>query len=128
MDYGQLLLEHKLRKTGVEVGYDELRRDSASVISPQDVAEVDEWLIGQLPQWRTEGNIVIDSHPVTKEVFGFRITPYSLDQVRRIGFDAILVLVGEPNTLAQRIANDQQGRPNVELLFGRPFRFSFRQP
>ncbi len=116
VDYGQLLLEHKLRKTGVEVGYDELRRDSASVISPQDVAEVDEWLIGQLPQWRTEGNIVIDSHPVTKEVFGFRITPYSLDQVRRIGFDAILVLVGEPNTLAQRIAKDPQGRPNVDAF------------
>jgi|ERR1017187_4392797 hypothetical protein len=59
---------------------------------------VDEWLIGQLPTWRTEGNIVIDSHPVTKEVFGFRITPFSLDQVRRIEFDAIPVLVGEPNT------------------------------
>jgi adenylate kinase len=70
VDYGQLLREHKLRQTGVEISYDELRRDSAAVISPQDVAAVDEWLIGQLPGWRTEGNIVIDSHPVTKEVFG----------------------------------------------------------
>jgi adenylate kinase len=116
VDYGQLLREHKLRQTGVEISYDELRRDSASVISPQDVAAVDEWLIGQLPTWRTEGNIVIDSHPVTKEVFGFRITPFSLDQVHRIGFDAILVLVGEPNTLAQRIAEDPHGRPNVDAF------------
>jgi adenylate kinase len=116
VDYGQLLREHKLRQTGVEISYDELRRDSASVISPQDVAAVDEWLIGQLPTWRTEGNIVIDSHPVTKEVFGFRITPFSLDQVHRIGFDAVLVLVGEPNTLAQRIAEDPHGRPNVDAF------------
>jgi len=114
VDYGQLLREHKLRQTGIEISYDELRRDSASVISPQDVAAVDEWLIEQLPTWRTEGNILIDSHPVTKESFGFRITPFSLDQVRRIGFDAILVLVGEPNTLARRIAEDRQGRPNVD--------------
>jgi adenylate kinase len=116
VDYGQLLREHKLRQTGVEISYDELRRDSASVISPQDVAAVDEWLIEQLPSWRTEGNILIDSHPVTKETFGFRITPFSLDQVRRIGFDAILVLVGEPNTLARRIAEDRQGRPNVDAF------------
>jgi adenylate kinase len=116
VDYGQLLREHKLRQTGVEISYDELRRDSASVVSPQDVAAVDEWLIEQLPSWRTEGNILIDSHPVTKEAFGFRITPFSLDQVRRIGFDAILVLVGEPNTLARRIAEDRQGRPNVDAF------------
>ncbi len=116
VDYGQLLREHKLRQTGVEISYDELRRDSASVISPQDVAAVDEWLIEQLPSWRTEGNILIDSHPVTKEAFGFRITPFSLDQVRRIGFDAILVLVGEANTLARRIAEDRQGRPNVDAF------------
>ena len=116
VDYGQLLRAHKLRQTGVAMSYDELRRDSASVISPQDVAAVDEWLIGQLPTWRTEGNIVIDSHPVTKEVFGFRITPYSLNQVQRIEFDAILVLVGEPNTLAQRIADNPQGRPNPDAF------------
>jgi adenylate kinase len=116
VDYGQLLREHKLRQTGIEISYDELRRDSASVISPQDVAAVDEWLIEQLPAWRTEGNILIDSHPVTKEAFGFRVTPFSLDQVRRIGFDAILVLVGEPNTLAQRIAEDPHGRPNVDAF------------
>jgi len=116
VDYGQLLREHKLRQTGIEISYDELRRDSASVISPQDVAAVDQWLIEQLPSWRTEGNILIDSHPVTKEAFGFRITPFSLEQVRRIGFDAIVVLVGEPNTLARRIAEDRQGRPNVDAF------------
>ena len=77
---------------------------------------MDEWLIEQLATWRTEGNILIDSHPVTKETFGFRVTPFSLDQVRRIGFDAILVLVGEPNTLAQRIAEDRQERPNLDAF------------
>jgi adenylate kinase len=65
VDYGQLLRKHKLREAGVQISYDELRRDSGAVISPEDVMAVDEWLINQLPQWRTEGNIVVDSHPVS---------------------------------------------------------------
>ena len=47
---------------------------------------------------------------------GFRITPFSLDQVGRIGFDAILVLVGEPTALARRIAEDPGGRPHVDAF------------
>ena len=116
VDYGQLLLEHKAREAGVEMSYDELRRDSGAVITPNDVLAVDEWLIAQLPKWRAESNIIIDSHSVTKESFGFRITPYSHDQIRRIGFDAILVLVGEPNALAQRISDNPQGRPRIDAF------------
>jgi adenylate kinase len=90
VDYGELLREYKRSRTGVDIKYNDLRRESARVVSAQEVAAVDSWLIEQLPQWRTESNILIDSHPVTKEEFGFRVTPFSLDQVRRIGFDAIL--------------------------------------
>ena len=104
VDYGQLLLDHKARQTGVRMTYEELRRDSATAITPEDVRTVDEWLIGQLPQWRTTANLLIDSHPVTKEDFGFRVTPFSLEQIRQIQFDVILVLVGEPEQLAQRVA------------------------
>ncbi len=121
VDYGQLLLEYKARQAGVEMSYDALRRDSGAVITPNDVLTVDEWLIGQLPKWRAESNIIIDSHSVTKESFGFRITPYSHDQIRRIGFDAILVLVGEPSALVQRISGDPQGRPLID-----PFQAGFQ--
>jgi len=99
VDYGQLLLEHKARHLGRQMTYEELRRDSAAVVTPADVFAVDEWVIGQLPVWRTDTNIIIDSHPVTKESFGFRVTPFSAQQVARIGFDAIIVLVGDPGRL-----------------------------
>jgi adenylate kinase len=116
VDYGQLLLEHKARVSGRQLTYEELRRDSATAITPGDVFIVDEWVIGQLPAWRTETNIVIDSHPVTKESFGFRVTPFSSQQVARIGFDAIIVLVGDPGRLALRIAANPQGRPAVNAF------------
>jgi adenylate kinase len=114
IDYGQLLLDYKARQAGIQMSYDELRRDSATVITPADVFAVDEWVIGQLPGWRIETNVIIDSHPVTKEAFGYRITPYSLEQIARIAFDVVIVLVGDPTTLANRIAANPQGRPEVD--------------
>jgi adenylate kinase len=113
IDYGQLLQDHKARQTGRQMTYEELRRDSAAVITPADVAAVDEWVIEQLPKWRSDTNILIDSHAVTKEAFGFRVTPYSACQIARIAFDVLIVLVGDPSKLAQRIEKDPQGRPTV---------------
>lgn len=114
VDYGQLLLEHKAKKAGIQMTYDALRRDSATVITPADVFAVDEWVIGQLPAWRAETNIIIDSHPLTKEAFGYRVTAYSLEQIVRISFDVVIVLVGEPTILAKRIAGKPDGRPAVD--------------
>lgn len=34
VDYGQLLLERKAQEAGVQMTYDELRRDSGTVITP----------------------------------------------------------------------------------------------
>jgi adenylate kinase len=113
VDYGQLLLEHKARQSGHEMTYEKLRRDSGAVITPADVLAVDEWVIEQLPTWRSESNIIIDSHSVTKESFGFRVTPYSAQQLARIGFDMIVVLVADPAKLTLRIAANPQGRPGV---------------
>jgi adenylate kinase len=103
VDYGQLLREYKEQKHGTRTSYDELRAKSADVIAADDVVSVDDWLITQLPKWQADGHVLIDSHPVTKESFGYRVTPFSYDQLRRINFAAIFVLVGDPIKLAARI-------------------------
>jgi adenylate kinase len=113
IDYGRLLLDHKERQTGRSMTYEDLRRDSAAVITPRDVLAVDEWVIGQVPKWRSETNILIDSHPVTKETFGFRVTPYSASQIAQIAFDVVIVLVCDPSKLVSRIEKDPQGRPTI---------------
>jgi Archaeal adenylate kinase len=113
LDYGDLLLKYKAQHCGQQMTYDELRRDSAAVIASADVFAVDKWVIDQLPKWRSESNILIDSHPVTKETFGFRVTPFSESQIRQIAFDVVIVLVGDPSKLASRIERNPQGRPLV---------------
>lgn len=121
VDYGQLLLNYKAEQTGTRMTYEDLRRDSAAAISPADVRAVDESLIRTLPQLRATSNVLIDSHPVTKEDFGFRVTPFSLDQIREIAFDVIIVLVGDSTQLSERIAREPLGRPIT-----RPFEVAFQ--
>jgi adenylate kinase len=70
-DYGQLLLRRKLRD-GADINYEQLRRESAQVISPSDVATTDDWVIGEIGRLRERGHILIDSLPAVPgdEVMG----------------------------------------------------------
>ncbi|MFZ0798414.1 MAG: hypothetical protein WCA13_06265 [Terriglobales bacterium] len=46
-DYGQLLLRRKERE-GSNVSYDQLRSQSASIISPEDVTTTDDWVVSEI--------------------------------------------------------------------------------
>jgi adenylate kinase len=116
LDYGRLLLDHLARRTGKVTSYEELRRDSGLIVTGEDVAAVDERVISELPILREKANVFFDSHPVTKESYGFRVTPYSVNQVHLIGFNAILVLVAKPERLLERIAQNPQGRPAISAF------------
>jgi len=70
-------------------------------------------LLSFVAEARTRTHVVIDSHPVTKEAFGFRVTPYSLDDFALLSPTQIWVLYADPETTAARIGRDAQGRPMV---------------
>ncbi len=55
-------------------------------------------------------HVFIDSHPVTKEAFGFRVTPYSLDDFALLSPTQIWVLYADPETTAARIGQEARGR------------------
>ena len=62
---------------------------------------------------RTSRPVIIDSHAVTKERYGYRVTPYSLKEFQRLGPTQIWVLYTAPNMAVQRIAKNAQGRPHI---------------
>src|ERR1700720_3310496 len=70
-DYGQLLLNRK-RLEGAHLDYEEMRQQSAAVIAPQDVVSTDEWIVAEIGRLRSGGHILIDSHALTRESYGFR--------------------------------------------------------
>jgi adenylate kinase len=112
-EYGSRLTEHIMaRSAGVE-NQDDLRIRSAGVVSPNDVAEVDRALLDFVKASRADHHVIVDSHPVTKEAYGYRITPFSLAQFGQLGPDEIWVLYTSPAETRQRILADSGGRPLV---------------
>lgn len=93
----------------------DLRRLSANVVTPEDVLAVDRELLNFIAIHRGTVPIIIDSHPVTKEDYGYRITAFSEDQVKALAPDEIWVLYTTPEIAIQRISENAEGRPAIDL-------------
>lgn len=110
--YSERLRDYVNQKANSTVDEVEIRERSAGLIEPADVEAVDTLLLGLVNAAHTgEAHLLIDSHAVTKESYGFRVTPFSLEQVQRLGFDAIICLYASSEVLWERIRADAQGRP-----------------
>lgn len=78
----------------------DIRRLSAQAVTPADVDAVDEALTREADEVReTGGYLVIDSHPVTKEDYGFRVTPFSVERLRQLRPDKLIGLYAPPGVL-----------------------------
>ena len=113
VDFGQFLLEAKRKQGYPELTYDQLRTLSADIITPEDVRAADNAFIESLPALRARTHVLIDSHAVTREAFGYRITHYAFDDLRRISFDAIIITYCNPDVWLERRARNPQGRPEL---------------
>lgn len=91
----------------------DLRSLSARAITPEDVRAVDKELIEFVDANRAVAPVIIDSHAVTKESYGYRVTPYSLKEFERLLPTQIWVLYTAPDIAIQRIVADAQGRPTI---------------
>jgi adenylate kinase len=99
------------RRTASSVTETSIREKSGTLVRPEDVRATDEQLIAWVAKERERSHLVIDSHPVTKETYGFRVTAFSGEQVRRLAPDVIVCLYASPEELDRRIRADPQGRP-----------------
>jgi len=84
------------------------------------VAAVDEKLNQLVAERRDKQHVVIDSHPVTKESYGFRVTPFTIDDLRKLSPTLIVVLLLSADQTRARITSDAQGRP-VPTIFEADF-------
>ncbi len=110
--YSQRLRDHINTKRGAALDETAIRRESAGVVTSQDVNELDDLLHDTVTTVRASpSHLIIDSHPVTKETYGFRVTPFSADRLRALEIDTLICLYADPHQLAERIRLDPQGRP-----------------
>jgi len=112
-EFGERLTEYVNTTRDEPMAQADLRRESAKAASPQAVEAVDDMLLRFVANQRTRSHVIIDSHPVTKEEHGYRVTPYSLARFAELRPTQIWVLYTDPAVAIRRIAADAQGRPTI---------------
>lgn len=111
-EYGERLTAH-LNGKGNEHKQTDIRNLSSSVVTPDDVAAVDKQLVEFVDEKRAFAPVIIDSHAVTKERYGYRVTPYSLKDFEKLNPTQIWVLYISPEATIERIGRHAQGRPQL---------------
>jgi|WetSurMetagenome_2_1015567.scaffolds.fasta_scaffold482153_2 adenylate kinase len=117
-DYGQLLLRCKLKEDS-KISYEQLRKQSATIITPEDVATTDEWVISEIGRLRKKSHVLIDSHALTHESWGFRAIPFSKRQLEGLHLNVVLVLRCDPDTLIARVKGNPGGRRELTTELAR---------
>ncbi len=112
-EYGARLTAHVRTKADHTIEQSNLRARSADMIRPEDVAEVDRHLIDFVAGARVRAPVLIDSHAVTREAYGFRAIPYSLRDFERLSPTHIWVLYTPPEVAVERISSLPDGRRSV---------------
>tara|TARA_R110000823_G_C15945358_1_gene500902 strand:+ start:580 stop:1158 length:579 start_codon:yes stop_codon:yes gene_type:complete len=113
ISYGAELTKYIQQRDASSVSQQDLRARSAGIIRPEDIKALDTSLLNSIELRRGKCPIIIDSHPVTKEDFGFRVTAFSLSSLRRLSPDEIWVLYAAPEVICKRIHANPEGRPSV---------------
>lgn len=109
--YSKELLAWVEGRSGLITTQDDLRRESSNIITKENVDEVDRQLLNLASSRKGRQNLVIDSHPVTIEKFGFRVTPFAKDQLKQLAPDIIVCLYAKAEIIADRISKNAAGRP-----------------
>lgn len=119
--YSQRLRDHVNREVDTDLDEVEIRRQSARIITSRHVDEVDDLLLAEAESCRaTDKILLVDSHAVTKEDYGFRVTPFKLQRLVDLKIDYLICLYADPEVLNKRIVQDPQGRP-LPTLFEQTF-------
>lgn len=110
--FGEVILEVK-KRTLPNATYEELRRTPTKEASIDLIERATALLLERVSQLRNSMNILIDSHAVAKDEYGFRVTPDSHDVLQKLSLDAILVLHAKHEDVAARINRQAVGRRQV---------------
>lgn len=112
INYGELILKKK-RKLNPNLEYEDLREKSSMIISQKDIRDLDDELVDKVDDLRRKRSIIIDTHCVTKEFYGFRALPFAYDHIMSLSLDAIISLHCNPSIVRSRIQQNAEGRPLV---------------
>lgn len=110
ISYGELLTSQLQGRIDSQ---QELRAQSSAVISHADVLSADKEVQRIIAAASKEMTLIVDSHAVTRERYGFRAVPYGLAQWRELPFSHVVCLWAEREVVRARIKEKPEGRPTL---------------
>lgn len=110
ISYSELLRQYIEGQYANDVTIEKLRRESSNLITPEVVKAVDKILIDRINKQRHTTHILVDSHPVTKEGYGFRVTAFSISLLQELAPTMIYMLYAKSSVIKARLERDSQGR------------------
>ena len=112
-EYGAELTSYVKAKGAPIANQQELRAQSSDIVTPEHVDALDRMLLDKVRELRGKRPIVIDSHSVTKESYGYRITSFSEKQIKELNPDEIWFFYTAPQAALDRIEQSSAGRPMI---------------
>jgi adenylate kinase len=110
--FGEMIFEVRKREEP-ELTYQHIRAAPTKHAAADIIARATDLLIERTRELRRVSNVVIDSHAVARDDYGFRITPDSHAVLQHLALDAVIVLHAEPETVLSRIHAAADGRRAV---------------
>lgn len=108
--YSAMLRETVKARTAKSFDALEIRQQSAAIVTREDIQATDELMVREVAVARQSHHVVVDSHPVTREVYGFRVTAFTVEQLQALNPDAIVCTYTPTEELDRRFRADPQGR------------------
>lgn len=113
--YGEVILE-VLRRKDKTLTYDKMKKNASGLIDETVVAKADRLVLRRAPKLKQKGSLLMESHAVTKEDFGIKLTPPQNSAfISKINFDAIVFIYCSPKVLLKRIQNNPGQRLTPSL-------------
>jgi adenylate kinase len=110
--FGEMIFEAR-RREEPGITYQEMRAFPTKQAAGRTIETATELLIERAGELRQTSNVLIDSHAVAKDEYGFRITPDSEAVLKRLMLDAVIVLHAQPDTVLARMQSAPAGRRAV---------------
>ena len=112
-EYGKELTNLINEESKSSFKQENIRNLSSKIITYELINKLDQFLINLVKEVRETTHIIIDSHPVTKEKYGFRVSAFSIDLLHKLSPTDIFVLYAENKEILNRIQKDASGRPLI---------------
>ena len=112
ISFGEIILTARADERP-SITHSELRRNPTSEATMRTIKKSSELLVSRLHELRTHANVVIDSHSVAKDRYGFRVSPDGISLLNRIGLRAVFVLHADYDEISRRLKADAEGRRAV---------------